>query len=399
MSAPKQGQLFERLIAFARLLRRAGIPVGPGSVIDAFNAVQIAGIGTRQDFYWTLHSVLIKRHEHHPIYYEAFHRFWRRNQVERVLAEMLPVTRTDGVKTRTAQRRVEEALGMQKRAPKPPKQSERVFDMRGTVSDLEILRRKDFAQMSTAEVDQARNLIANLKMPNDETPTRRFAPSLRGRIDLARTLRASVRSGGDLIELRFRAPRVRKPPLVALIDISGSMSDYSRVLLQFMHALTAKRRNVSTFLFGTQLTNVTRALKTRDADEALSLTSQAASDWSGGTRIASALEIFNKRWSRRVLSQGAVVLLITDGLEREGGGELKREIDRLHRSCRRLIWLNPLLRFGGFEARAAGIRTMLPHVDEMRPVHDLASLESLCAALTEQRRNREHDPRYWLGAA
>jgi uncharacterized protein with von Willebrand factor type A (vWA) domain len=271
--------------------------------------------------------------------------------------------------------------------------------MRGTVSDLEVLRHKDFAQMSAAELEAARRLIAGLKMPDDEAVTRRFAPSPRGRIDLARTLRASVRSGGDLIELRFRAPKVRKPPLVALIDISGSMSDYSRVLLQFMHALTAKRRNVSTFLFGTQLTNVTRALKTRDADEALSLCSQTASDWSGGTRIASALEAFNKRWARRVLSQGAVVLLITDGLERDGEGELKREIGRLHRSCRRLIWLNPLLRFGGFEARAAGIRTMLPHVDEMRPVHDLASLQSLCAALTEQRRNRAHDPRYWLGAA
>ncbi len=173
---------------------------------------------------------------------------------------------------------------------------------------------------------------------------------------------------------------------MALVDISGSMSDYSRALLQFLHALTAKRRNVSSFLFGTRLTNVTRALKTRDADEALALCSQSASDWSGGTRIASALQEFNKRWSRRVLSQGAIVLLVTDGLEREGGGELTREMDRLHRSSRRLIWLNPLLRFGGFEARAAGIRAMLPHVDEMRPVHDLASLQSLCLALTEQRR-------------
>jgi uncharacterized protein with von Willebrand factor type A (vWA) domain len=312
---------------------------------------------------------------------------------------MLPVTRTEGVKSRTAQRRVEEALGLQKRAPKNQKPPETSFDMRGTVSDVETLRRKDFAQMSAAELEHARRLIADLRMPDDETFTRRFAASSRGRIDLARTLRASVRSGGDLIELRFRAPRTRKPPIVVLVDISGSMSDYSRPLLQFLHALTAKRRNVSSFLFGTRLTNVARALKTRDADEALALCSQSASDWSGGTRIASALEEFNKRWSRRVLSQGAVVLLVTDGLEREGGGVLTREIDRLHRSCRRLIWLNPLLRFGGFEARAAGIRAMLPHVDEMRPVHDLASLQSLCLALTEQRRSREHDPRYWLGAA
>jgi uncharacterized protein with von Willebrand factor type A (vWA) domain len=394
-----QGQLLNRLIAFARVLRRAGIPIGPGSVLDALHAVGIAGIGTKRDFYWTLHSVLIKRHEHHAVFYEAFHRFWRHDLADRVLREMLPVTRTEGVKSRVAQRRVEEALGLQKRAPKPPKQRETVFDMRGTISDDEILRRKDFAQMSAAELETAKRLISELKMPDDEITTRRFAPSPRGRIDLARTLRASVRAGGDLIELRFRALREKKPPLVALVDISGSMSDYSRPLLQFFHMLTMKRRNVSTFLFGTRLTNVTRALKTRDPDDALALCSAGVADWAGGTRIASALEEFNKRWSRRVLGQGATVLLVTDGLEREGGGELKREIDRLHRSCRRLIWLNPLLRFEGFEAKAAGIRTILPHVDELRPVHDLSSLVSLCDALTEKRTSRVHDPKHWLGAA
>ncbi len=394
-----EGQLFDRLIAFARLLRRAGIPVGPGAVIDALSAVEIAGIGMRADFYWTLHSVLIKRHEHHAVFYEAFHRFWRRDQVDRVLREMLPVTRTDGVKSRVAQRRVEEALGLQRRMPKPPKQKDTVFDMRGTISDAEILRRKDFAQMSAAELEDARRLISALRLPDDAVTTRRFAPSSRGRIDLARTLRASVRSGGDLIELRFKARREKKPPIVALVDISGSMSDYSRPLLQFFHMLSMKRGNVSTFLFGTRLTNVTRALKTRDPDDALALCSQGVADWAGGTRIASALEEFNKRWSRRALGQGATVLLVTDGLERDGGGELKREIDRLHRSCRRLIWLNPLLRFDAFEAKAAGIRTMLPHVDELRPVHDLSSLASLCDALTESRASRAHDPKHWLGAA
>jgi uncharacterized protein with von Willebrand factor type A (vWA) domain len=394
-----EGQLLNRLIAFARLLRRAGIPIGPGAVIDALHAFEIAGIGTRADFYWTLHSVLIKRREHHPVFYEAFHRFWRRDQIERVLAEMLPVTRTEGVKSRVAQRRVEEALGLSKRAPKPPASQDTVFDMRGTTSDDEILRRKDFAQMSAAELEQARRLISAMKMPDDFVATRRFAPSPRGRIDLARTLRASVRSGGDLIELRFKSKRERKPPLVALVDISGSMSDYSRPLLHFFHSLAMKRRNVSTFLFGTRLTNVTRALKTRDPDDALALCSQGVADWAGGTRIASALEEFNKRWSRRVLSHGATVLLVTDGLEREGGGELSREIGRLHRSSRKLIWLNPLLRFDGFEAKAAGIRAMLPHVDELRPVHDLSSLASLCDALTETRISRAYDPKHWLSAA
>lgn len=399
MKSPPEGQLLHRLIAFARLLRRAGIPIGPGAVIDALQAAIIAGIGTRADFYWTLHAVLIKRHEHFPIYHEAFHRFWQRDQVDRVLREMLPVTRTEGVKSRVAQRRVEEALGLQRRMPKPAKEQDAAFDMRGSLSDDEILKRKDFAQMSAAEMDEARRLISAMRIPDDEIITRRFVSSSRGRIDLARTLRTSVQAGGDLIELRFKSRRKKNPPLVALVDISGSMSDYSRPLLQLFHMLTMKRRNVSTFLFGTRLTNVTRALKTKDPDDALALCSQGVADWSGGTRIASAFEEFNKRWSRRVLGQGATVLLVTDGLERDGGGELKREIDRLHRSCRRLIWLNPLLRFDGFEAKATGIRTMLPHVDELRPVHDLSSLASLCDALTETRTSRAHDPRRWLGAA
>jgi uncharacterized protein len=183
--------------------------------------------------------------------------------------------------------------------------------------------------------------------------------------------------------LKRRAAGRRRPPLVALLDISGSMSDYSRVALHFLHALGEARGRVSVFLFGTRLTNVTRALKARDPDAALAAASAAAKDWSGGTWISSSLRAFNKDWSRRVLAQGATVLLITDGLEREGGGELAREIDRLHRSARRLIWLNPLLRYEGFEPRARGIRAMLPHVDDMRPVHNLESLEGLCAALTK----------------
>jgi hypothetical protein len=190
-----------------------------------------------------------------------------------------------------------------------------------------------------------------------------------------------LRAGGELIDLKRRAPGGRLPPLVALLDISGSMSEYSRIVLHFLHALAETRGGVSTFLFGTRLTNVTRALKTRDPDAALAACGQAAKDWSGGTWISSSLHRFNQDWSRRVLGQSAHVLLITDGLEREAGDALAREMDRLHRSCRKLIWLNPLLRYEGFEPKAAGVRAMLPHVDEMRPVHNLASMEELCEAL------------------
>jgi uncharacterized protein with von Willebrand factor type A (vWA) domain len=182
---------------------------------------------------------------------------------------------------------------------------------------------------------------------------------------------------------------------VALLDISGSMSQYTRLFLHFLHAVTDARKRVHTFLFGTRLTNVTRALKQKDPDEALASVTANVADWSGGTRIATSLKRFNKLWARRVLTQGAIVLLITDGLERDPDERLAFEVDRLHRSCRRLIWLNPLLRFSGFEARAKGIRAMLPHVDELRPIHNLESMAELVRALSD-RNSRAGDPKAWL---
>jgi uncharacterized protein with von Willebrand factor type A (vWA) domain len=240
--------------------------------------------------------------------------------------------------------------------------------------------------MNAAEIHEARRRIAVLPFTREEMPSRRLAPDRRGRkIDFRRTLRASLRTGAELIDLRHHKPGVRQPPLVALLDISGSMSDYSRVVLHFLHALNEARGRVSTFLFGTRLTNVTRALKARDPDAAIASCSAAAKDWSGGTWISTSLHEFNRLWSRRVLAQGATVLLITDGLEREPGEALAREMDRLHHSTRRLIWLNPLLRYEGFEPKARGIRAILPHVDEMRPVHNLESLEGLCVSLATLR--------------
>jgi uncharacterized protein len=226
--------------------------------------------------------------------------------------------------------------------------------------------------------------------------TRRLAPHRRGKvIDMRRTLRASLKSGGDFIDLRFNGPKTRPPPIVALLDISGSMSQYSRVFLHFFHALTDARKRVSTFLFGTRLTNVTRALRERDPDDALAACSASVPDWSGGTRIASSLHAFNRLWARRVLTGGAIVLLISDGLERDADDRLGFEIDRLHRSCRRLIWLNPLLRFGGFEPRARGIATMLRHVDEIRPIHNLESITALVDDLQHGGKN-SGDRKVWL---
>jgi uncharacterized protein len=391
------GRLAENIVYFARALRAAGIPVGPGSVLDALEAMRVAGIGTRDDFYWTLHAVFVKRHEHSVLFDQAFRIFFRRRgYIDQLLAMMLPQAPAGPQQAPQAgATRVHEALfaGLD---DKLKKDRDVELDARLTVSDREVLQRKDFAQMTTAEIAAAKQAMKRLVLPLAELRTRRLTPHPRGHlIDIRRTLRASMKGGGDFIDLRFIGPKTRPPPLVALLDISGSMSQYSRIFLHFLHALTDSRKRVSTFLFGTRLTNVTRALRERDPDDALAACSAAVPDWSGGTRIASSLRAFNKLWARRVLAQGAVVLLITDGLERDADETLAFEMDRLHRSCRRLIWLNPLLRFEGFEARARGIKAMLPHVDEMRPIHNLESMAGLVAAL-QHGSDRSADPKAWL---
>jgi len=391
----RAGRLAENIVYFARALRAAGIPVGPGAVLDALEALKVAGVGTRDDFYWTLHAVFVKRHEHSILFDQAFRIFFRRRgYIDQLLAMMLPQALAPPQAPQAGATRVHEALfaGLE---DKLNKEREVELDARMTVSDREVLQHKDFAQMTTAEIAAAKDAMKRLVMPLAELRTRRLTPHLHGHvIDIRRTLRASMKGGGDFIDLRFIGPKTRSPPLVALLDISGSMSQYSRIFLHFLHALTDARKRVGTFLFGTRLTNVTRALRERDPDDALAACSAAVPDWSGGTRIASSLRAFNKLWARRVLAQGAIVLLITDGLERDADDALTFEMDRLHRSCRRLIWLNPLLRFEGFEARARGIKAMLPHVDEMRPIHNLESMAGLVAAL--ENRGGSADPKAWL---
>jgi len=378
-----QGKLADNVLYFARALRAAGMPVGPGAVLDALEALSVARVGERDDVYWTLHAVFVKRHEHSALFDQAFRIFFRkRGYIEKLIAAMLPVS--PGAEPKTpppGAQRIQEALFSGHNEPKEDQEVE--IDARLTVSDREVLRKKDFAQMSAAEIEAAKLAIARLALPLDEVKTRRLRASRRGHmIDLRRTLRASMKAGGALIDLKYLGPRVKEPPIVALLDISGSMSQYTRLFLHFLHTLTDERKRVTTFLFGTRLTNVTRAIRARDPDEALAACSAHVQDWSGGTRIATSLHAFNKQWARRVLGQGAVVLLITDGLECDVDETLAFEMDRLHRSCRRLIWLNPLLRFEGFEARARGVRTMLPHVDELRPVHNLDSMAALVRALS-----------------
>lgn len=393
------GRLAENITFFARALREAGLPIGPGAVLDAVEAVEAARIGTKQDFYWTLHAVFVKKHEHSVVFEQAFGLFWKRRAlIEKIIATLSPHSPgapPDDKKPDAGALRAAQAL-LKQAQQEEVKEEQIEFNARLTMSEREILQRKDFAQMTADEVRSARRLIDQMQMPDDWVETRRFKPDPRGRrIDARRSLRAALRSGGQAMVLEKRERGLVRPPVVAICDISGSMAEYTRTFLHFLHALTDKRRHVETFLFGTRLTNVTRALRRRDPDEALARCSEEVKDWAGGTRISTSLHRFNVDWSRRVLTQGAIVLLFTDGLERDGVEALGHEMDRLHRSCRKLVWLNPLLRWDGFEARAEGIRAMLPHVDEFRPIHNLHAMKVLVEALSAKP-SAATDPKQWL---
>ncbi|MDE0811449.1 MAG: VWA domain-containing protein, partial [Alphaproteobacteria bacterium] len=350
------GKLVDNILFFARVLRAAGLPVGPGTVIEAVRAVETVGITDREVFYWALHAVFVNRRDQREIFDQAFHIFWRNPRLlERMMQMVLPAFRTGEAPEKEIQlnRRVADALtqsdGGEGEAGEDQDEQEIQFDATMTYSGAEVLQAIDFEKMSTEEIAQAKTAISRMRLPIMDVPTRRFRPSTQGgRVDPRASLRASLRGGGDTIPIKLKTPRRRPPPLVTLCDISGSMSQYSRMLLHFMHTLTNDRSRVHTFLFGTRLTNVTRYLRHKDVDEALDMASVAVEDWSGGTRIGQCLHSFNRDWSRRVLGQGAIVLLISDGLDRDAGEGLAEEVERLHGSCRRLIWLNPLLRFDGF---------------------------------------------------
>lgn len=404
MRESPSGKLAANIMHFARVLRGAGLPVGPASVIDALDAALSGTLRTRDEFYWTLHAILVKRREHTEIFDQAFHVFWKKPKMLEQLMQLMfqQITRAAGEKPRDPGfRRLAEAMfdqtETQSRREEKPEALE--LDATFTASADDILRAKDFEQMTLLEQMQARKAIGLLRLQRREVLTRRFQPDYAGtRIDMRRTLRQSLRSGGHMIDLARRDRRIRQRPLVVLCDISGSCSSYSRMFLHFLHGLVNDRTDVTVFLFGTRLTNVTRELQHLDVDESIAKVSSAVRDWSGGTRIGATLKEFNYKWARRVLTQGADVLLMTDGLERDDTAQLSREMQRLRRSTKHIVWLNPLLRFDRFEAKASGIRAMMPYVDEFRPVHSLNSLSNLAEALGK-RTGAAHDPRKWLKAA
>jgi uncharacterized protein with von Willebrand factor type A (vWA) domain len=379
------GALAANVVHFAGLLRRAGLPVGPDSVIAAGQALDVLGIEDRGQVRAALRALMVQRHEQQEVFDQAFDLFWR-DPTAAAQAAMLAMM--DGKKPPEEQRptpgsrRVAEAMATPKQQ-RPTEERPPELDATMTVSEREQLQSMDFEQMSAAQINQAKAEIRRLALPLDQRRTRRWRADAAGqRIDLAATLRTSLRRGGEILDLNRKRRVVRPPPLVVLCDISGSMSRYAQVLLHFLHAVANSRERVHVFMFGTRLSNITRQLRHRDAEVAFQMVAATVPDWSGGTRIGESIALFNRRWAKRVLAQGAVVLLMTDGLDRDGAEGLAEAMDRLHRSSRRLIWLNPLLRWEGFQPKSQGIRAMLPHVDEFRTIHNLDSLRSLIDLLS-----------------
>ncbi len=392
MSALAEGRLEQNIVYFCRALRRAGVAVGPAQTLDAVRAIEAAGFTRRGDFYTILRACLITRVEHLDIFDRLFHMFWRDPEfLDKMMSMMLPALQreSESKAAKAARKRAAESLveGAPQAVPPREQDDELEVDAKFTVSANERLKAMDFEQMSNAEMAEAKTALTRMTLPIKPLQSRRLRPAINGRqMDARATFRQMMRQGGEITRLPRKTPKQRYPDLVALCDISGSCSVYARMFMHFLHSVARTKgagwARVHGFTFGTRLTNITRNLNLRDPDAALDAVGQQAQDWDGGTRIGTCLADFNRHWSRRVLSRGAVVLLITDGLERDGLDQLAQQAERLQLSAKQVIWLNPLLRWDGFSPLAQGIRTLLPLVDSFHSCHNLNSLQDLAGALS-----------------
>ena len=397
-------KLSDNVLYFARVLRSAGIPIGSGRILEAIKAINKIGLADKSIFYWALHSVFVHKNEHREIFDQTFKIFWKNPRLlEKMMQLALPRLNTGTPETSDADinRRVQEAFNTDNISEDnyvdASTEDELEFDAVMTYSESELLQGMDFEQMSSAEINKAKQVIAQMNLSIPQVKSRRFkSSSLRRRIDLRQSLKGANKFCGEYIPLRYKSRKDKNPPIIAICDVSGSMSRYSRMLLHFMHVLTTLRNDVHTFLFGTRLTNVTRFLRFKDVDEALAATSSAVEDWSGGTRIGDCLKEFNFNWSRRVLGPGAIVLFITDGLDRGGGIGLSKQMKLIQKSSKRLIWLNPLLRYEEFAPKPTGVKAILPYVDEFRPIHSLESMDQLVNALSETNLQSRFNMAPWL---
>jgi uncharacterized protein len=388
---PQHGHILEHVLAFTHLLREMGVDVSPGQALELVRALEHVPITGREDFRGAARCTLIRRHEDLPLFDTAFAFYWRAGGVD-PLAMLVPQIKVPAKPLRLRQR--PSAQDGESDGGEEPKQEQ--IEIQLSYSAGEALRTKDFGSFTWEEVQACKALLKELAWRIEPRRTRRKRPTARGRqIDMRRLLRHNLRYGGEPVELTWRTQRTRQRPLVVLCDISGSMDRYSRILLQFVHTISNGLRDVEAFVFGTRLTRVTRLLRERDIDDAISAVSKHVNDWSGGTRIGETLKEFNFFWGRRVLGRGAVVLLISDGWDRGDSKQLGNEMSRLQRSCHRLIWLNPLLGSRDYQPLTQGMQAALPYVDDFLPVHNLASLEQLgqrLSAIGERRPERKQRP-------
>lgn len=386
------GQLLGNLLHFGRVLRGLGLDAGPGQMIDLARALEFVSIGSRAEFHDAVRCVLVRRKEDLPLFEEAFAVFFRapsRGQTARDLSALGERRRFR--RPRFSPPPLRGAGPSPAPGHQPPAEPAQVPVIQTTFtwSAREVLRHKDFAEMTAEEVAQVERMISGLAWNPAQRRARRRQPGPAGLADLRRTLRRSLRHGGEILQWARRERTSKPRPLVVLADISGSMERYTRLLLFFLYGLArGLDRRVEAFLFGTRLTRITRELAGRDPYGALVEVTRAVPDWSGGTRIGESLKAFNFRWARRVLSGGAIVLIVSDGWDRGDTDLLSAEMARLQRSCHRLIWLNPLLGSPEYEPLTRGIRAALPFVDDFLPVHSLASLQDLSRRLETVPRRR-----------
>ncbi len=376
------GHLLHNLLLFGRVLRGLGLDVNPGRMMDLVSALDHIEIGNKADFFYAARTLLVHEREDLELFDEAFELFWRK-----------PVESWDTLWQGLSRlRRSNKPVMIDPPLKEPPpaendpnsesKETITVIEVTRTYSDREVLRHKDFAQMTAEESNAVNELMSHLRWKISERRTRRRRPGKGEMLDLRRTLRRSLRAGGEIFNWSYREPKLKPRPLVIIADISGSMERYTRVLLHFIYGMkSALTQPVEAFVFSTRLTRITRPLQIRDLDLALKNVGELVHDWAGGTRIGESLRYFNFEWGRRVLGHGAVVLIISDGWDRGDVELLNHEMARLKRNCHRVIWLNPLLGAPDYEPLTRGIQAALPHIDNFLPVHNLASLEDLANRL------------------
>lgn len=384
----RTGKLADNLTAFGRTLRRAGVPVDASRIALAQQALLCAGIERKADVGAALEAVLVSREQDRAVFRELFDAFFRDPELARkLLAQMLP--RAEGQARPRQRPRVREALkpaAARTAAPPPAPDKPFTFDAAMTASDLARLRHADFAQLSASEYQLVERLARELPLPLPAVPARRVRAGARGaRVHWARTLREAARSGGEVMALH-RLQRCRQRlPLLLLVDVSGSMERYARLLLAFLHAATRQaggqpvRRDV--FALGMRLTDLTPAFRTADTDAMLVQAGQAIEDFAGGTQLGAALATLRQCHARRLVGRRTLVLLVSDGLDTGEPDALARELAWLKRHSRALLWLNPLLRYDGYAPLARGAAALHRAADGMLAVHNIAKLQELAAGI------------------